>query len=302
MAHLRKFLINSNNIVAYQNTFDFNSSPDRKYSANAMPPLRLLDVDDFKIKRRDDLQGHYQLKKNGQYAVVSHRWTADEINLQDVQNFEEADKNALRSPEGIDDEANPGFAKIARACYIAKSDGIPYVWLDTCCIDKGPKSDVTETSRAIKSMFSWYKESQVCYTFLPDVCGRGRPCPGKRSFKESEWFTRGWTLQELLAPPNLQFFDHHWRLIGTKQQRAAEVREASKIDDQYLGGDFSTACIAVKMSWVSGRRTTYRDDMAYCMLGIFDVGIDVRPGEGESAFLRLQEELVEKFRDKSIFA
>lgn len=110
------------------------------------------------------------------------------------------------------------------------------------------------------------------------------------------------SLQELLAPQSLWFFDHHWRKIGTREDRSDEIQMASGIQAAYLGGDFLGACVAVKMSWLSRRTTGLRDDIAYCMLGLFGISMDVRYGEEENAFLRLEEELIRRTRDESIFA
>jgi Heterokaryon incompatibility protein (HET) len=202
--------------------------------------------------------------------------------------------------------------------------------MDTCCISD---RDLVERSQAINTMFNWYKEAEVCYAFLLDVSDdlKEREAINKlrkeqnrlrqeedercdvedrlpiednylRPFEKSEWFTRGWTLQELLAPKNLHFFDHRWQKTGDKQTRSIEIQSATKIEADYLKGNFTGACLAVRMSWAASRRTTIRDDMAYCMLGIFGINMGIRYGENEKAFLRLQEKLVENFDDESIFA
>jgi hypothetical protein len=165
---------------------------------------------------------------------------------------------------------NPGLAKIAWACYLARKDSIPYIWIDTCCIESGPGSDIRERSQAINSMFRWYREAAVRYAFLLNASDDNNEHRKGQitSFEKSEWFTRGWTLQELLAPQNLRFYDCHWRQIGPKTRRSSEIYSATGIAPKYLNGNFHGAGIAVKMSWLAGRTAGIRDDIAYCMLGI----------------------------------
>ena len=88
-----------------------------------------------------------------------------------------------------------------------------YLWIDTCCIDKRSTS---EESESINSIFRWFEEARICLVYLPDV-GKGFP----KAFSESEWCTRGWTLQELLAPKDVTFFDCDWKNIGTKTSRSS---------------------------------------------------------------------------------
>lgn len=282
--------------------------------------MRLLDVATAEIWKKSDLEKKNLLKQHGTYAIVSHRWTDSEITFEKFETLDgelsselsreerrDLREKELGNPEKFDHISQRGLAKIARACSLARKDGIPYIWIDTCCINKGPGSNSSEVSQDINSMFRYYKEAQVCYTFLLDVSDNEseRHYDGDnkvRAFKQSEWFTRGWTLQELLAPRELRFFDYCWRPIKTKKDRSAEIHEASRIDPRYLNGDFTGACIAVKMSWISGRTTSIRDDMAYCLLGIFGISMNAIYGEEEAAFLRLEEELVKKFKDESIFA
>jgi hypothetical protein len=121
------------------------------------------------------------------YAILSHRWEKQEVSLSDLENgkgFEMA-----------------GFAKIRGCCTQAALDGFQYVWIDTCCIDKTSSADLSE---AINSMYQWYRNAQVCYAYLSDALKGGQ---GNKHFSKSKWFTRGWTLQELLAPSFLVFYD-----------------------------------------------------------------------------------------------
>ena len=151
-------------------------------------------------------------------------------------------------------------------------------------------------------MFKWYRLAVECYAYLPDVTWE-REEISITQFRKSVWFTRGWTLQELLAPKKVRFYDKDWRYFHTKRELASEITSVTNIDLKYLGGDFTNASIATKMSWASRRRTGRPEDLAYCLLGIFDVDMEVRYGEGEyKAFIRLQKELIVNSNDESVFA
>ncbi|KAI4251109.1 MAG: hypothetical protein LQ352_005058 [Teloschistes flavicans] len=287
--------------------------------------MHLLDVNTFELVERG------KLTRSASYAILSHRWVDEDKNV-DFQKFEPLGEDVMRdlravearkaaearkvveerknlvaklsSPQTGSYGIDKGLAKVAWACRKARGDNIPYIWIDTCCIDKRPGADIRQVSIALTSMFRWYRDAQVCYTYLQDVTTDKNEFQqgGYRPFEQSEWFTRGWTLQELLAPHDLRFFDHDWRFMGTKRDRSNQIQEATNIERKHLDGDLTGACIAVKMSWLSGRTTTLREDMAYCMLGVFGVPMDVQYGRGEKEFLRLQEILIERFDDESIFA
>jgi hypothetical protein len=145
-------------------------------------------------------------------------------------------------------------------------------------------------------MYLWYKESQVCYAYLADI---GRGVNLEDDLRESNWFTRGWTLQELLAPSSVVFFDTNWNDVGTKGSLVDIISEITGIDDFV---NFEGACVAKKMSWVARRETTRVEDMAYCLLGLFNVNMPPLYGEGEGSFMRLQLEILRTSDDESIFA
>jgi hypothetical protein len=181
-----------------------------------------------------------------------------------------------------------------------------WIWIDTCCIDK---SSSTELSEAISSMFYWYRNAEICLAYLCDV--RKDPDPSRifkiqGSTEDSEWFRRGWTLQELLAPRELSFYDMKWNHLGTRSQLVNELQTVTGIDVKYLWGGttFRSACIATRMSWMANRTTKRKEDLAYSMLGIFHVTMPIIYGEGERehAFERLQKILLEKSDDESLFA
>lgn len=213
------------------------------------------------------------------YAILSHAWGKEEVSFQDW-----ADRRRRTT--------KAGYRKILLACDQAKRDRLKYLWVDTNCIDKSSSAELAE---AINSMFAWYRDSVICYAYLADY--------PQRSFINSRWFTRGWTLQELLAPVQVVFFSKNWTQLGCRKDRVDEISEITGIEKGYLDGSsrLNFASVACRMSWVSCRTTTRIEDMAYCMLGIFDINIPLLYGEGSKAFIRLQEEIIRVSNDQSIF-
>lgn len=229
-------------------------------------------------------------ERKQRYAILSHRWEDEEVSFRDMQNLAVANK--LK-----------GFAKISKLCELALEEEHQYIWVDTCCINKESSADLSE---AINSMYRWYQASAVCYAYLLDVQadGSGKDAV-EQQFKDSVWFTRGWTLQELLAPANLRFYNRHWTALGTKQTLGRVLTEETGIDEDILSGKDPLVgrSIAQRISWASKRKTTRKEDRAYCLLGIFDVNMPLLYGEGgKKAFLRLQEEIIKQSDDHSIFA
>lgn len=218
-----------------------------------------------------------------EYATLSHTWGEEEVTLQDLQNLDERVKAKL------------GFKKIEGVCRQAQRDQLMWAWVDTCCIDK--RNNV-ELSEAINAMFRWYANSTVCYAFLVDVSDVG-------DISKSRWFGRGWTLQELLAPSRVAFFSEQWEFLGYKTDSQLQdlLVRASAIPRRALVSfnphDWG---VAQRMSWASRRGTTRVEDAAYCLLGLFDVNMPLLYGEGERAFIRLQEEIMRVSDDQSIFA
>ncbi|KAF4825699.1 Vegetative incompatibility protein HET-E-1 [Colletotrichum siamense] len=193
-----------------------------------------------------------------------------------------------------------GYAKLHDSCRQACLDKLEWIWIDTCCIDKTSSAELSE---AINTMFRWYQEAVVCYAFLADVPS-DTTLDGRSLFATSRWFTRGWTLQELLAPKRLEFYSREWTHLGTKSGLSQVLREITGVGESYLEGlDLSVASIAARMSWAAKRETTREEDRAYSLLGIFGVHIPLLYGEGGyNAFIRLQEELIRTTDDQSIFA
>jgi hypothetical protein len=197
-----------------------------------------------------------------------------------------------------------GYSKIAYACGQAQKDGYRYVWVDTCCIDKRSSAELSE---AINSMFSWYQRAAVCYAYLDDVHFDDYTegyLTWKDHFSISRWFTRAWTLPELLAPQKVVFYAKGWRLLGTKSSLVKSIERITGIDELTLLDPklIHNASVAQRMSWAAKRAASRPEDLAYSLMGLFGVSMPILYGEGENAFLRLQEEIIKRSDDQTIFA
>ncbi|TVY80598.1 Vegetative incompatibility protein HET-E-1 [Lachnellula suecica] len=221
------------------------------------------------------------------YAILSHTWGHDEVSFQDI------------GRRGVNSKI--GYRKIRYACDEALRQGLRYVWVDTCCIDK---TSSVELSEAINSMFRWYKEAAICYTYLADVPDETDVYSPESAFASSRWFKRGWTLQELLAPAKVQFFSRDWQDLGSKTALKTQISAITGIGESFLDGSdhVTRASVAKRMSWASCRETTRTEDLAYCLLGIFDINMPLVYGEGRKAFLRLQKEIMKSSSDQTLFA
>ncbi|KAI4193110.1 MAG: hypothetical protein LQ346_004013 [Caloplaca aetnensis] len=225
------------------------------------------------------------------YAILSHTWGAEEISYQ-----------LLSQPEA---RSLNGYGKLTGCCKLAAAQGWKYVWIDTCCIDKTSSAELSE---AINSVWRWYSNSAVCYAYLSDYV---KPTGDDSSdaviaqspigFKKARWWSRGWTLQELLAPSKVVFYDALWIEIGDKNALSSDIQSISGIPYQHLRQP-KIASVAAKMSWMSKRTTTRSEDIAYSLLGLFEVYMPLIYGEGSNAFLRLQQEIVKSSDDETIFA
>ena len=237
--------------------------------------MRLLNTTTIELCEFDDNE------RPKTYAVLSHRWAKkEEVSLQDLP------KRSCRRRKG--------YRKISECCRIAREERIEYVWVDTCCIDKKSSADLSE---AINSMYDWYKHAAVCYAYLDDV-SQERP----EQFGESVWFKRGWTLQELLAPLSVIFYDHDRNWLGPLSMHYDAVSNATGNKREHLQNPHH-ASVAQKMSWASRRDTTKKEDIAYCLFGLFQVNMPVLYGEGgPKAFIRLQQEISKQSDDESLFA
>jgi hypothetical protein len=221
------------------------------------------------------------------YAILSHTWgsSSDEVTYAEMISAE-------RSAETM---AKPGYDKIVKTCEIARTSyNLPFAWVDTCCINKASSAELSE---AINSMYRWYKDAWVCFAHLSDVTD------SKLSFHQSRWFSRGWTLQELIAPKDLVFFDCGWEFRGTKKTMATHISMITGIPSQILDHttELSEIPVAQRFSWASTRETTREEDCAYSLLGIFDINMAMLYGEGPKAFIRLQEQILSQGADESLF-
>ncbi|KAK3351101.1 heterokaryon incompatibility protein-domain-containing protein, partial [Neurospora tetraspora] len=233
------------------------------------------------------------------YAILSHTWEDEEILYGDICD-----------PEKPFPQHKKGFFKVKHSCEQAACDEFDWIWIDTCCIDK---SSSAELSEAINSMFRWYNDSAVCYAYISDVV---KTDAQSVRFVDSRWFTRGWTLQELIAPKRVVFFDARWERIGWRQHEslANEIAEATGIPSDLLerrntqlpGTDLRAKLdrysVAQRFSWASKRSTKRVEDEAYCLLGIFGVNMPLLYGEGPKAFFRFQQEILRTTDDQSILA
>lgn len=223
-----------------------------------------------------------------EYAILSHRWHNGEVSFKDICDGTHTSRE--------------GYTKLKSCCDLALRRGVSYVWIDTCCIDKSSSAELTE---AINSMYQWYANAHECYAYLVDVEILALDTTDDHNhFAASAWFTRGWTLQELIAPPDVLFYNRRWEQFGTKIELQSVLSKITSVDVNVLAGRASPAScsIAQRMSWASKRITTRLEDVAYCLLGLFEVNMPLLYGEGSRAFFRLQRKIIKQLDDQTIFA
>ncbi|KAI0204121.1 heterokaryon incompatibility protein-domain-containing protein [Astrocystis sublimbata] len=263
--------------------------------------MRLLNVKTLKLEDRSSIK-RGRLK----YAILSHTWLEEEVLFHHIENLEPPALEKLK-----------GYAKVKDSCAQAETDGYEYIWIDTCCIDK---SSSAELSEAINSMWTWYRQSDICYGYLADVKGNDR-----KALYRSRWFQRGWTLQELIAPDNFIFE------MGRRERLVSLISDITGVDEDVLSRNLAhrhshdiqprnslcavcglpesideilrTKSVASKMSWSAHRKTTRGEDRSYSLLGLFGVNLPLLYGEGEAAaWRRLLDEIIKKSNDQSVFA
>jgi hypothetical protein len=228
------------------------------------------------------------------YAILSHTLGPDgeEVTFKDL-----IDRTG---------KSKAGYNKIRFCGEQARRDGLRYIWVDTCCIDK---SNSTELQEAINSMFRWYRDAARCYVYLADVSkpisdANDKTLPvWESAFRKSRWFRRGWTLQELIAPVAVDFSAKEGEKVGIKRSLERLIHEATGIPVGVLRGHPLTGfSVAERMLWAENHETRRKEDEAYSMLGIFDVHMPLIYGEGrEKAFRRLREE-IDKRKGESIWS
>jgi hypothetical protein len=242
----------------------------------------------------DKGHGNYRLVEQNDdhlppYAILSHTWGVDSEEV----TFEDLMKGTGKS--------KAGYKKIEFCSKQAASDGLQFFWVDTCCIDKSSSAELTE---AINSMFRWYRSGAKCYVYLVDVLALNddnsnnqSELPWESAFKESKWFTRGWTLQELIAPPSVEFFSRERVRLGDKNTLERQIHEITKIPMEALRGiSLSSFSFNERVRWAENRATTKKEDKAYCLLGILDIFLPVIYGERDHAFTRLKEQISMRLR------
>ncbi|KAB2100519.1 hypothetical protein AG0111_0g11240 [Alternaria gaisen] len=210
------------------------------------------------------------------YAILSHTWGSEE----DEVIFKDVVDGTYKKRKG--------YRKLQFCAKQAAEDGLDFFWIDTCCIDKSGSAELQE---AIGSMFRWYKDSAKCYVYLTDVSTKFFDYLDQ--FSESKWFTRGWTLQELLAPKDVEFYTTEAISIGRKSQLVSMIADITGISTKALQGTpLSHFSVDQRMKWAEGRKTTRQEDLAYSLLGIFDIQMTLYYGEGrERAFERLKRKI-----------
>ncbi|RDX49625.1 HET-domain-containing protein [Lentinus brumalis] len=256
-----------------------------------------------------------------EYAALSHVWNKPkdgppEQSFQDIHRIQEKCAKDGTNPRNFVSE------KIRRCCELAEKHGYKWVWIDTCCIDK---MSSTELSEAINSMFHYYSLAAICYGYLRDVSGtafssrsntekRNSLLPDYRSWynsiRASIWFSRGWTLQELIAPRFFVFLSRSWEVIGTKADFAELLHQVTDVEGDLsipaavlrLKASHTDFGIAQRMSWFGRWQTTRPEDQAYCLLGLFKIHMPPLYGEGNNVFRRLQEEILKQSADTTLFA
>ncbi|GAW13647.1 hypothetical protein ANO14919_030350 [Xylariales sp. No.14919] len=275
--------------------------------------MRLLDV---RKKKLID----FSTQQVPKYAILSHCWRygLDEILYEDVEYSE---------LEVWQSKKKGAAEKVIKACAEAEKLECDYIWIDTCCIDKRSSAELSE---AINSMFSWYRQAGKCLAFLDDINGLD-------DLGSSRWFTRGWTLQELIAPDNVRFYNKDWSFVCDRFSMFEKLSDITGVDEMVLRhghepelsnwddhvheleiheyqctcgirgydsdklrGVLDTFSVATIMSWAAGRTTSREEDTAYCLLGLFDINMPLLYGEKGKAFRRLQEEIIARTNDQSI--
>lgn len=266
--------------------------------------MRLINTNTHLIEKFDDPSN---VPDSG-YAILSHTWT--------IKPDKELELEDIRTAGNNDAKANlvKANTKTRETCSLAQTSAYSYAWIDTICIDQNSSSDKSE---AINAMYRYYQDAKICFTHLFDVDGHGITLtdlnPNKpdtddmkavrKEFTNARWFKRGWTLQELLAPPRLRFYDKNWNLLGSRNDLCNTIAGITRIEPEVLqDAQQMWACsIAKRMSWAAGRKTRRPEDKAYSLLGIFGVNMPMIYGEGDRAFIRLQEEIIKISDDQSLF-
>jgi hypothetical protein len=270
-----------------------------------MAPTRLINTADLSFETRyahlTPIERDYP-----RYAILSHRWGEDEITYQEFMYFTSSEygkQPSIAKMLGFDDRKRegPGFQKVMNAVNKAVELGFRWLWCDCVCINKDSSAELSE---AINSMYAWYRDAALCIVHLSDVADLAEDQTILKAVLASRWWSRGWTLQEFIAPRKLQFYTADWIYLTDKADLANHTEVIAGIPSKYiLRKDNDMACVAERLRWAAGRATTRPEDMAYCLLGLATVNMPLLYGEGGArAWRRLQEAIVSTISDDSIFA
>ncbi|KAH7890839.1 heterokaryon incompatibility protein-domain-containing protein [Phlebopus sp. FC_14] len=227
------------------------------------------------------------VKKRIKYAILSHRW------------FEDAEEPSLHKFSSKATKNLAGYKKLVIFCEKAQKEyGCSLAWVDTCCIDRSSSSELDE---AIRSMFRWYQNAHICIAYLAESTSLA-------SFDSEVWFTRGWTLQELLAPTRMKFYGKGWLPISASENDkddAAVLDALTRVTtiSEYRLRSFAPGPQGAreKLMWASTRRTTRIEDTAYSLLGVFNISMSIAYGEGARAFYRLMVEIIQVCYEWDLF-
>ncbi|KAJ8518481.1 hypothetical protein ONZ45_g4467 [Pleurotus djamor] len=291
-------------------------------------PIRLYDIQEERLVGRKDFLGYinenadastsqsFDQNTVARYAIASHRWDRQELAF--------VDREDLKSMEM---KKQTAYAKFKGLCKAAEASGCRFVWIDTLCIDN---TNAPELDESIRSMFSWYRNAYVCIVYLGQS-------DDESDIAKDTWFSRGWTLQELLAPKRIQFYSRDWNKLGMINRCSNEAYKESSPNDEsnpesdpkLHGEDLGSESQLLKnisrvsyvslehlikplspcpelapvaFRYISIRETTRPEDISYCLLGLLDVQMPIAYGEGsERAFYRLQLACAQSSSDRALF-
>ena len=265
-----------------------------------------LDMDGQNNTKNNVLKDFNDEELHGiRYAVMSHCWCA--TGLAKEMQFKELNEAVLKTVQDL--RNRPGYQKIVKSCLLTREEGLEWLWVDTCCV---MRESQTELSEAVNSMYQWYRNSKICFAYLHDVKVSFPTGSDTEMFPTSngwpKWFSCSWTLQGLLGPRVIHFFDQDWRPIGDKYKLASKLMEITGIPVDVLTNglphpdDPCRPSAAQIISWAVDRKASTREDRAYALMGIFEVHMPTKYGEHENAFRRLQISIIKEYNDHSIFA
>ncbi|EIW77488.1 HET-domain-containing protein, partial [Coniophora puteana RWD-64-598 SS2] len=245
---------------------------------------------DDELVQRDSASVEELVASVVRYAILSHRWGPKEPTYADL---------ASKSTDRLRCSSGPGYAKLYSFCLEAQRRGYLFAWSDTCCIDKSSSAELDES---VRSMFRWYRNSDICIVHLSQTEQRD-------DLRCDEWFFRGWTLQELLAPRRIKFFNSRWKALTSDVNdkdttsslllSISEVTEIPRLDIAFFSP--LTYAVDTRMTWAAKRVTTRAEDVAYSLMGVFGVSFQIAYGEGaDRAFARLIEAIILSGCDLSV--